>query len=199
MPWVRRLTPADTAALRSHFLRLDAETRCQRFLGQQSDTAIDAYVDGLPWLGVLRLGWIESGVLRGVVELLPERLPVDGRWPPGLELALTVERAWQGRGLGTELVHRALLSARNRQYKTVEMICLADNVRMQRIARRLDAQVLRQDGHSVGRLRLAPGNPLSLWQEALSQGASLVNAAADQGLPPQYPPAADGDSAKSKH
>ena len=121
------------------------------------------------------------------------------RWPPDLELALTVERHWQGRGIGTELVHRALLTARNRQYRTVEMICLADNVRMQRIARRLDAQVLREDGQSVGRLLLAPGNPISLWQEALSQGASLVNAAADQGLPAERPPENEPESSKPKH
>ena len=63
------------------------------------------------------------------------------------------------------------------------MVCLADNVRMQRIARKMQAQVLRQEGESMGRIELAPGNPLSLWQEALSMGASLINGAADQALP----------------
>jgi len=62
-----------------------------------------------------------------------------------------------------------------------------------------DAQVLRQHGQSVGRLLLAPGNPISLWQEALSQGASLVNAAADQGLPAERPPDDEPPASKPKH
>lgn len=183
MPWVRRLTPADTPALRSHFRRLDADSRHQRFMGQQGDAAIDEFIDRMTWLGALRLGWMESGRLRAVVELLPERRPLDGCRPPNLELALTVERPWQGRGIGSELVRRALLAARNCHYREVEMVCLADNVRMQRIARKMAAQILRQDGESRGRIRLVPGNPLSMWQEALSVGASLVNGAADQALP----------------
>jgi GNAT superfamily N-acetyltransferase len=185
MPWVRRLTPADSANLRSHFQRLDEESRQQRFLCRQDDAAVDAHVSRMPWLGVLRLGWFEAARLRAVVELLPETQPFDCCRPPNLELALTVERPWQGHGIGSELVRRALLAARNRSYREIEMICLVDNVRMQRIARKVDAQVLRQDGESVGRIQLAPGNILSFWQEAMSLGASVVAGTVDQVLPAQ--------------
>ena len=47
---------------------------------------------------------------------------------------MTVEDRWQDQGLGTELLRRAIVHARNRGLKSLYMICLTDNRRMQAIA-----------------------------------------------------------------
>jgi len=47
------------------------------------------------------------------------------------------------------------------------MICLAENVRMQRIAAKLDARVVHRAGEVEGRVLLPRPSPWSLMQEAV--------------------------------
>jgi GNAT superfamily N-acetyltransferase len=73
-------------------------------------------------------------------------LPAELRWlEPGTgwraELAVTVEDAWQDHGIGTELLRRAIGHARNRGLKSLYMICLTDNRRMQAVARKFEGEL----------------------------------------------------------
>eukprot|EP01035_Chromulina_nebulosa_P032392 gene32391-biopygen20903 len=52
-------------------------------------------------------------------------------WP---SLAALQQAAWQGAGIGSQLMEHALLSARNRNIGKVYMNCLASNRSMQRLA-----------------------------------------------------------------
>ena len=71
-------------------------------------------------------GFFLNGVLRGAAELRPLGL----RLPQQAEAAFSVEKPWQSHGIGSALLRRTLLTARNRGFRMLHMACLADNRRM---------------------------------------------------------------------
>jgi RimJ/RimL family protein N-acetyltransferase len=56
--------------------------------------------------------------------------------PGVVEVALTVDDAWQGRGLGTLLLHRILVRAREEGHATVRAEVLSENARSRAMLRR---------------------------------------------------------------
>jgi GNAT superfamily N-acetyltransferase len=97
----------ETELYRQHLLRLDAESRRNRFGGAVSDGFIHRYSEPSALNGAVIHGFFVDGVLRGAAELrLLER-------PGEAEAALSIERAWQSHGVGTALLERVLLAARN--------------------------------------------------------------------------------------
>ena len=66
------------------------------------------------------------------------------------EAAFSIEWPWQSHGVGTVLLERTLLSARNRGIKLLRMHCLADNRRMQQLARKFEADLKFDFGSVVG-------------------------------------------------
>jgi GNAT superfamily N-acetyltransferase len=80
-------------------------------------------------------GFFVDGALRGAAELRRIGTPLSRE----AEAAFSIEQAWQSHGVGTVLLERTLLSARNRGIKSLRMDCLADNRRMQQLARKFDA------------------------------------------------------------
>jgi RimJ/RimL family protein N-acetyltransferase len=177
MAVIRALYAPDRTLIFEHLLRLDPMARRERFHALVSDEAIRRYVHEAPWIGAQRIGWIEAGRLRALVEMLPAgKQPFEGK----MELAATVERPWQGRGIGFDLCHRALLHARNRRVVEVTMICVTENHRMQAIARRLAARLIADYGEVEGLVRLPPANLLSLYQEGLCSAGAVLSGVADQ-------------------
>src|SRR6267154_1290815 len=130
--WIDRAGP-----YRDHLLRLDAESRRNRFGGAVSDAFIHKYIALPIGLDAVIHGYFVDGVLRGVAELRP--------LGPGLtdeaEAAFSIETPWQSNGVGTALLERTLLAARNRGIKLLHMACLANNRRMVDLARKSDAAV----------------------------------------------------------
>jgi len=163
MPLFRILMPLDASGFQDHMLRLGPEERAARFSGYLSDEAVVRYCQDISWLSDSLLGAFEDGVLRAAVHLPL----VEPTWPRSAEMAVTVEKAWQSQGIGTELCRRALVHARNRGIGHVSMLCLLENARMQRIARRLKGRRIALDGMVESVLDLPSPNLLSLWQEAL--------------------------------
>ena len=64
--------------LRDHLLRLDAESRHDRFNGIMDDSFIDAYAAKCAGDGTVIIAYIESGVVRGAAELHPADQSPDG-------------------------------------------------------------------------------------------------------------------------
>src|SRR5262245_15543972 len=128
---VRKLWVGETELYRQHLLRLDAESRRNRFGGAVSDEFIRRYSGPSTLNGAVIYGFFVKGVLRGAAEL--RLLARAGE----AEAALSVERAWQSQGVGTALLERVLLAVGNRQVKHLHMLCLAENRRMQQLARKI--------------------------------------------------------------
>src|SRR5262249_35427985 len=93
--------------------------------------------------------------------------------------ALSIEQRWQGHGVGSVLLQRTLLAARNRSVEVLHMSCLADNRRMQQLARKFDAELSFDFGGVVGELATPRPSPLSLTRELLEDGHGFANAMLD--------------------
>ena len=131
---VRRLWIGEAELYRQHLLRLDAGSRRNRFCGVVSDDFIRRYAEPSALSGAIIYGFFVDGVLRGAAELrLLERAGEA-------EAAFSVENAWQSHGVGTALFERVLLAARNRQIERLHMLCLAENRRVQQLARKFGAR-----------------------------------------------------------
>ena len=106
---IRRLWAGERDQVRDHLFRLDGEDCVLRFGGHASDAHIAAYCGRLDWRRMLALGYVTGGQVRGLGQL---ELIGTG-WPRAAELAVSVERPFQNRGIGTALLRRLVVVARN--------------------------------------------------------------------------------------
>ncbi|MGQ0677932.1 MAG: GNAT family N-acetyltransferase [Rhodospirillales bacterium] len=176
---IRTLLPTEFGLLKDHLLRLDPEDRYLRFTGLCDDATVARHVDGLDRFRAVAIAWIEGGRVRGAAELLRFA-------PPGAEraeLAVTVEKAWQDQGIGTELLRRALTVARNRGMEQIFMICLSENGRMRHLAEKFRGRLIELDREVGATVDLIAPDGLSLFQEAMDVGHAAVGAAFEQWTP----------------
>jgi GNAT superfamily N-acetyltransferase len=171
----RKLLPVEMPLYEAHLLRLTREDRRARFCGAASDGVVSRHVARFDWSRGLVLGAFVRGVPVGAAELR-----LDPGWPGRGEVAVSVEAAHQGQGVGAELVRRVLTLARNRAIGDVALHCLATNGRMRAIVRRLGGAVAAEAGEAEGRIRLPWPDQFSLLREAVEEGAGLVGAALDR-------------------
>jgi RimJ/RimL family protein N-acetyltransferase len=165
----RKLMPFEIWRLREHLLRLTAADRRLRFFVGVNDDYIDNHCRRLDALHVIIIGVFEDGVLRGAAEL-HLRGDLAGR----AELAITVEGAWQGHHLGTELLGHTITIAENRGMRSIEMVCLLDNHRMQHVARKFTDRLDVVEDQAEAHLKVPYPTQLSLWQEAAMDGMALM-------------------------
>ena len=92
---------------------------------------------------------------------------------------LYVHPAAAGHGVGSMLLERTLLAARNRGLKFLHMACLADNKRMQQLARKFDAELSFDFSSVVGEVATPRPTPLSLMREILADGHGFATAMFD--------------------
>jgi GNAT superfamily N-acetyltransferase len=172
---IRKVWTGETGAYRDHLLRLDPESRNRRFSGAVADEVIVRHAASAGGSGVVIQGFFVDGILRGAAELrrTGHMLSHEG------EAALSVEQPWQSLGVGTELLERTLLSARNRNITSLHMHCLANNHRMQQLARKFEAGLSFDFGSVVGELDRPPSTLLSLMREAIIDGHSVAAAMID--------------------
>lgn len=172
----RKLLPAENQLFRDHLLRLSPDDRVSRFAGSVSDSRIIEYVSRFDWLTAVVIGYFVDGALRGVAEL---------RWlDPGTgwraELAVTVEEAWQDGRIGTELLRRAIGYARNRGLKSLAMICLTENRRMQAIARKFAGDLVFEGSQVEAAITLPFPTQFTLLAEALGDSVAFATSWWDQ-------------------
>jgi GNAT superfamily N-acetyltransferase len=160
---IRKLWVGETDAYRDHLLRLDQGSRQRRFSGAVSDDAIARHAATAQGIGVVVHGFFVDGTLRGAAELRQFGAPFGRE----AEAAFSVEHPWQSQGVGSVLLERTLLTARNRDIKSLQMHCLADNQRMQQLARKFKADLHFDFGSVVGAVDAPRSTPLSLMREAM--------------------------------
>jgi len=172
---IRKLWIGETAAYRDHLLRLDPDSRRRRFSGAVADAAVVRHAATAGGLGVVVYGFFVDGQLRGAAELRP----AGSLFTDEAEVAFSIEKDWQSHGVGTELLRRALLTARNRGIKALHMHCMADNQRMQQLARKFEADLSFDFGSVVGEVDAPGSTPLSLMREALADAYGVGRAVLD--------------------
>jgi GNAT superfamily N-acetyltransferase len=172
---IRKLWIGEADRYRDHLLRLDAESRHSRFGGGVSDEFIRDYVGTTFGLSAVVHGFFVDGVLRGAAELRP----LGPTFVREAEAALSIESDWQSHGVGSALLDRTLLAARNRGIKTLHMACLADNRRMQELARKFAAELSFDFGGVVGEVAAPRPTPLSVFREVVADNYGFATAVLD--------------------
>ena len=167
---IRKLWIGETDAYRDHLLRLDHESRHRRFSGTVSDEFIARHAATAGDIGVVVHGFFVDGVLRGAAELRPN----SAAFAHEAEAAFSIEQPWQSHGVGTGLLERTLLSARNRGIKSLRMDCLADNQRMQQLARKFDAEFSFDFGSVTGEVDPPRSTLLSLLREVMADTHAIT-------------------------
>ena len=181
---VRRLWRTDLDAFRAHLLRLDRETRRNRFAGAVADSYVARYAEQAIAGDGLVVGFVAGGAVRGVAEMRAGDPPHDNE----AEAAFSVEEPFRRHGVGDRLCRRLLLAARNRGIRVLHVCCLPHNEAMQAMARKHGARLLFDGDDMLGRLETGTATPFSLAEEAWAE--SLTFPAALWGLQRPSPAAA---------
>jgi GNAT superfamily N-acetyltransferase len=166
---IRKLWTGETDAYRDHLLRLDRDSRYRRFSGMVSDEFIARHAATANESGVVVHGFFVNGVLRGAAEL--RRTGTHEA-----EAAFSIEQPWQSHGVGTELLERTLLSARNRGITALQMLCLTNNQRMQQLARKFEADLKFDFGSVIGEVDPPHSTMLSMMREAMADNYGVASA-----------------------
>jgi GNAT superfamily N-acetyltransferase len=172
---IRKLWIGETEIFRDHLLRLDRESRNRRFSGAVSDEFIARHAASADGFGAVLHGFFVDGLLRGAAELRS----IGSVFAREGEAAFSVELPWQSHGVGTVLLERTLLSARNRGVKLLRMHCLADNRRMQQLARKFEADLKFDFGSIVGEVDPPRFTLLSLTREMITDAHGFATAILD--------------------
>lgn len=172
IPVIRRLWPAESLLLRDHLLRLDADSRRSRFGSSVSEEFVTHYAGRVFRSGSIVLGAFLEGTLRAAGELYPlsEILAKEA------EAAFSVETEYQGHGVGTQLMERIILAARNRGIRTLQMNCLAYNRPMQKMARKFDADLAFESDTVIAQVIAPFPTALSLAEEANAEARGVAGA-----------------------
>ncbi|MDZ5696791.1 GNAT family N-acetyltransferase [Chelativorans sp. M5D2P16] len=147
---VRRLRPSELGLFRDHLMRLDAESRRDRFNGAANDAFLAQYAARSFRDGATVIGYVEDGRVLGAAEL-HEQAELD---PPTAEIAFSVERPLQHRGLGSELFKRLIAHARALGYMHLRVTTHPNNRAMRVLAQKFNALLSFAEGEATGVIAL---------------------------------------------
>jgi GNAT superfamily N-acetyltransferase len=175
---VRRLYKPDLPLFRDHLVRLDPQTRYDRYGLHVSDEYIGNYAELCFQPGAITYGYFEDGLIRGAGEL---RIFTSRETPnqKDAEAAFSVELPWRRRGIGTELMGHIVLAARNRRIASLTIFCLRHNTAMLNLAKKFETDLRFELNDVTGRLVARPPSAMSLWREfvdnTLDLGAAVID------------------------
>jgi ribosomal protein S18 acetylase RimI-like enzyme len=170
--WIRRIFSFDSNRLELLLLSLSPEDRRFRFSAPVNDDSIQRYVRSLKWRQICVYGMFDkTGTLVGAVELVPTG--------SGTELAIAVCSTQKRRGIGRALMSRAMLHAKVRGLKRLQILCTSDNAAMQNLARGVGMTLMREYGEIEGRVKVGSPTPADYMSATWCQvdatvGSSLI-------------------------
>lgn len=147
---VRSLTAKELPLLRDHLLRLDRDSRRDRFNGSLDDNFVVRYAIKCVSDGTVVLAYVEDGMVRGAAELhQPDLSP--GSLP---EIAFSVEACVRRRGVGSILFTTLIGKARALGYDSLRITTSAQNDAMRALAKKFGAHLTFRAGESAGTIEV---------------------------------------------
>src|ERR1700712_3788519 len=138
--------------LRDHLLRLDPESRRDRFHGFMDDGFIERYAAKCADDGTVIIAYVEDGVVRGAAELHPPDQSPDAQ----PEIAFSVEASVRRLGVGSTLFRKLIAEARAKGYRSLRITTGAQNEAMRALANKFAALLTFRHGESTGTIALTP-------------------------------------------
>jgi GNAT superfamily N-acetyltransferase len=136
--------------LRDHLLRLDRESRHDRFHGFMDDGFIERYAAKCAEDGTIIIAYLENGVVRGAAELHPPDRSSDSQ----PEIAFSVEAQLRRQGVGSTLFRKVIAEARAKGYRSLRITTGAQNSAMRTLANKFGAHLTFRHGESTGSIDL---------------------------------------------
>jgi len=164
---IRQLRPSDLPKFREHLLRLDTESRRDRFNGPSNDAFVAAYAERAFRAGTTVIGYVEGDEVMGAAELHE----IEGEGEPTGEIAFSVEQVLQHRGIGSKLFQRLIWHAHALGYTQLRVTTHPQNQAMKRLASRFDARLRFEGGETVGLIELQPAAEIFAPQVMPQPGA----------------------------
>lgn len=171
--YVRTLSQQEELPLlRDHLLRLDPESRHDRFNGFMDDGFIERYAAKCADDGTVIIAYIEGGAVRGAAELHP-----PDQSPDALpEIAFSVEASVRRQGVGSTLFRKLIAEARWKGYHSLRITTGAQNQAMRALANKFGAHLTFRHGESTGNIDLKPQPQLELAKLAIATPADAARA-----------------------
>ncbi len=148
--------------LRGHLLRLDHQSRHDRFHGFMDDSFIERYAAKCADDGTLIIAYLEDGMVRGAAELHPPGTSLDQQ----PEIAFSVEAGLRRQGVGSILFRKLIEEARAKGYRTLRITTGAQNDAMRALANKFGAHLTFRYGESTGTIDLEEQPRLKLARPA---------------------------------
>ena len=172
--YVRTLSQQEELPLlREHLLRLDGESRRDRFHGFMDDSFIERYAAKCAEDGTVIIAYFEDGVVRGAAELHPPGQSEDS--VP--EIAFSVEARVRRHGVGSFLFTKLIAEARSRGYHSLRITTGAQNEAMRALAKKFGANLTFRHGESTGIIDLKQAAQPEVAKVAMVTPADAVRAA----------------------
>ena len=165
---VRELHAGHREEILQHFLRLDDEDRRLRFGTQTPDEVIRRYVEGLDFNKDAIFGIFDLNLkLIGMAHLA--YLPQTKGKARSAEFGVSVLPEGRAQGLGTALLQRSAVHARNTRIEVLYVHCLSNNKAMMHLAQKAGMTVEYAHGDADAYLKLPPASPTTIVQEAANE------------------------------
>lgn len=169
-PEIRKLWRHDTPDVAEHLLRLDQHTRRSRFGAVVKDDFIEHHAEGVIAFDTVVFGAFFDGQLRAIGEL--RGMPQS--WPRHAELALSVEPDWQGKGIGSSLFSRLIEASQNRGIRSLHVLFLRGNKKMQSIAGKYHPETNFNGGLIEAALEPPWATPMSFAREMVADANACI-------------------------
>jgi RimJ/RimL family protein N-acetyltransferase len=164
---IRQLRPSELPRFREHLLRLDPQSRRDRFNGAIDDDFIVTYAERCFRDGTTVIGYVEGERVCGAAEIHEQ---ADLPEPTG-EIAFSVERGWQHKGIGSALFERLIANAYWLGYAKLRVTTHPQNSVTRALARKFGAHLHFEDGDTVGEISLPAVAPfMSPYGHAAARG-----------------------------
>ena|ERR1700761_2097130 len=147
---VRILRRDELPLLRDHLLRLDRDSRHDRFHGFMDDSFIERYAEKCAHDGTIVVAYLQDGTVRGAAELHPPEQSPDGQ----PEIAFSVENSVRRRGVGSTLFRTLIAEARSKGFARLRITTGAQNDAMRALAQKFGAHLTFRHGESTGTIDL---------------------------------------------
>ncbi len=158
--------------LRDHLLRLDRDSRHDRFHGFMDDSFIERYAEKCADDGTVVIAYIEGGVVRGAAELHP-----PDQSPDSLpEIAFSVEAGVRRQGVGSILFRKLIAEAHSKGYNSLRITTGMQNQAMRALANKFGAHLTFRHGESTGNIDLKAQPQPEPVKPAITTPADLARA-----------------------
>lgn len=168
---VRTLTTRELPLLREHLLRLDPESRHDRFNGYIDAGFIARYAAKCATDGTIIIAYIEDGEVRGAAELHQPDLS-----NPLPEIAFSVEAGVRRKGVGSILFTTLIAKARSLGYDSLRITTGSQNQAMRALAHKFGAKLEFRRGESSGSINLTQGSAASAAAPSMTTPADAARA-----------------------